>query len=110
MRKRRISGCWYVLFYGGPRAAALRLVIFSEGEEKEIIEKLAKALGIADRVPVSRLRFRLRFRLCGLWLRHVRLFRCPSRFEGFGNPLVNAMGARVPVLAADFPVGSGEYL
>lgn len=47
-----------MFFAEGHREEALRLVIASEGEAKEILEKLAKALGIADRVPVSRLRFR----------------------------------------------------
>jgi glycosyltransferase involved in cell wall biosynthesis len=36
--------------------------------------------------------------------RHARLFVFPSRYEGFGLPLLEAMSAGVPAVASDLPV------
>ena len=38
------------------------------------------------------------------WLRHARALLFPSFTEGFGMPLVEALGQSVPVIASDLPV------
>lgn len=40
----------------------------------------------------------------GAWYQHAALFAFPSYLETFGHPLLEAMAAGVPVLAADIPV------
>jgi hypothetical protein len=46
----------------GRRGSPYGWLSLTRAKKKEILEKLAKVLGIADRAPISR----LRFRLCGL--------------------------------------------
>jgi glycosyltransferase involved in cell wall biosynthesis len=81
------------------------LIIAGEGPERPALEQLAGELGIENHVlfagfvkPVS------------AWLRRANLFVSSSRFEGFGNAIVEAMACRVPVIAADCPVGPAEIL
>jgi glycosyltransferase involved in cell wall biosynthesis len=38
------------------------------------------------------------------WYAHARLFVFPSYLETFGHPLLEAMAAGVPLVAADIPV------
>ena len=76
-----------------------RLVLVGDGGQRRALEDRVSRLGLGDRV-----------RLTG-WVENPRalladadLFALPSRFEGFPLAIVEAMLARLPVVAAD--VGS----
>jgi GalNAc-alpha-(1->4)-GalNAc-alpha-(1->3)-diNAcBac-PP-undecaprenol alpha-1,4-N-acetyl-D-galactosaminyltransferase len=72
------------------------LVILGEGSQRDKLESLVARLDLAGRV-----------RLAGALpdpfatLKQAELFVLPSRHEGFGNALVEAMACGVPVVAAD---------
>lgn len=87
------------------RTIGLRLVIFGEGPLRHALEEQAHMLGVQDRI---------------LFAGYVNdpaacyavadLFVLSSRSEGFGNVLVEAMGAGVPVVSTDAPHGPREIL
>lgn len=75
---------------------AKRLVILGEGDQRAALEALAVELGIADRVYLMGFREdRLR------WLKSFDLFVLPSTLEGIPRCLMEAMAARVPIIATD---------
>lgn len=82
-----------------------RLLIAGEGVEREAIERCIAELGLQDRAQ-----------LVGVvanplaWMRRARLFVLASRFEGFGNVLVEALAAGTRVISTDCPVGPREVL
>ncbi|MCA1662420.1 MAG: glycosyltransferase [Novosphingobium sp.] len=86
-------------------AATHDLVILGQGSLAAELETLAAELGIASRVhwpgfqanPFA-------------WMAACELFVLPSRWEGFGNVLAEAMAAGAPVLAADCDYGPGEIV
>jgi glycosyltransferase involved in cell wall biosynthesis len=69
-------------------------VILGEGEERPALESLAASLGVADDVSLP-----------GFvdnpyaWMRHASVFAVSSRWEGFGNALVEAMACGTPVVS-----------
>jgi glycosyltransferase involved in cell wall biosynthesis len=81
------------------------LDIYGEGPMRGPLAERIEAHGLQDRV-----------RLCGLTteplqaLPHYDLFVMPSRHEGFGNVLVEALAKGLPVIAADCPHGPREIL
>lgn len=77
--------------------ATLHLVLSGQGLDGEP-EQLAH-LGIAERTH----RVRLSDRDLPSAYRHAQAFLYPSRYEGFGLPLVEAMAAGCPTLISDTP-------
>ena len=87
------------------RGADSRLVILGSGPERERLMALAVELGVGDR-----------FGLPGFidnplpFIRRAAAFVLTSRYEGFGNVLVEAMGVGTPVISVDCPHGPAEIL
>lgn len=84
---------------------AARLLVAGEGAERPLLEGLIASLGLSD---VAQLPGRTDQPL--RWMRHAAVFVLPSRFEGFGNVLVEAMACGTPVVSTDCPVGPREVL
>ena len=76
-----------------------RLVVVGDGPERAALERLAKELALAERVRFEGWREDAR-----RYLTTFDVFVLPSRFEGFPLAIVEAMLARLPVVAAN--VGS----
>ena len=82
-----------------------RLMILGDGPLRASLESLAGDLGVADRVAMPG------FVANPLPLvRRAAAFVLTSRFEGFGNVLVEAFGVGTPVIAMDCPFGPSEIL
>ena len=81
------------------------LVILGKGSLEAKLSALAQQLGIADSV-----------RFTGFvanpfsWMAKCDLFVLPSRWEGFGSALAEAMAAGAPVLASDCNYGPREIV
>lgn len=83
----------------------LRLSILGDGDLRENLSKMAKDLDIADRVnflgfqrdPFS-------------YMRRADIFVLSSRWEGFGNVLVEAMAMGTPVVSTNCPHGPSEII
>lgn len=84
---------------------AWRLTIWGEGADRTKLVSQIGALGLQDRI-----------RLSGYApdpfsaMRDADVFVMPSRFEGFGNVLVEALACQCRIVAADCPHGPREIL
>ena len=82
-----------------------RLLILGEGALRGELEVLARDLGVADSL------WMLGFRSNpGTFLQHAHVFVLSSNWEGFGNVIVEALSAGVPVVSTDCPSGPFEIL
>lgn len=82
-----------------------RLIILGEGPMRGELEACAGSLGVADRIAMPG------FVANPLpLLRRAALFVLSSRFEGFGNVLVEALACGTPVVTTDCPYGPSEIV
>ena len=82
-----------------------RLVIVGEGEARPGLEALAAERGMQDVIAMPGFVTNAQ-----AILRAADLFAAPSRFEGFGNAIIEAMAAGLPVVAFDCPDGPREII
>jgi len=82
-----------------------RLVILGGGEERPNLEALAEEFGIAEDVDIPGfVENPYKYMAC------ARVFVLSSRWEGFGNVIVEAMACGTPVVSTDCPSGPAEIL
>jgi len=82
-----------------------RLLILGEGSAREDLLRLAARLGVADRVALPGFVPNPRAHMAA-----ASVFVLSSRWEGFGNVLLEAMSSGTPVVATDCPSGPREIL
>jgi len=72
------------------------LVVLGEGPERPALERLARELGVSERVFLPG-----RVPDVGSWLRRATVYVHPARWEGFGLGVLEAMHAGLPVVATN---------
>lgn len=83
----------------------VRLALVGAGPDRAQLQALAAESGLGDRLLLP-----------GFvadvtpWLAHADAFALPSRWEGFGHVIVEAMAAGVPVAAYDCPHGPRDII
>lgn len=82
-----------------------RLVILGDGELRDQLEDLARSRGVQD--DVAFLGF---VPNPPAYMKRCTVFVLSSRFEGFGNVLVEAMACGAPVVSTDCPSGPNEII
>jgi glycosyltransferase involved in cell wall biosynthesis len=81
------------------------LIILGEGEQRQELERLVEKFGIRDHVEMP-----------GFtdnpfaYMAHCAVFVLASRWEGFGNVLVEALACGAQVVSTDCPGGPAEIL
>ena len=84
---------------------AVRLIILGDGPFLVQLQEQAARLGVAEHVLFAG------FQANPLpWISHASCLVLPSRYEGLGNVLVEALACGTPVVATDCPHGPSEIL
>lgn len=81
------------------------LVLLGEGPERAFLMNRAAELGLEQRVHLPGFQTHP-----AAYLREAELFVLSSRWEGFGNVLVEALAAGVPIISTDCPGGPRTIL
>jgi glycosyltransferase involved in cell wall biosynthesis len=82
-----------------------RLIILGEGPDRGALQALSRELGIGERVALPG------FVLNPFpFLKRCDVFVSSSRWEGFGNVILEAMACGAPIVATDCPGGPHEIL
>ena len=84
---------------------AARLVILGDGPERHALLRLAKWLGIETRLTMPG-----KVTNPHVWMAHSDLFVHSANYEGWGNVIIEAMVAGLPIVACDAPTGPAEIL
>lgn len=87
------------------KGVRLPLAILGDGPEREMLERQADELGVAGEVV-----FLGRRRNPFVYLEQAAFFVLSSRWEGFGNALVEAMASGLPAVSFDCPSGPSEIV
>jgi glycosyltransferase involved in cell wall biosynthesis len=82
-----------------------RLVIIGTGPERSALLRLSEQL-----LPGDRVEFRSPVKDIELWMARAGLVVQPSRFEGFPNVVLEAMGMGAAVISADCRSGPAEII
>jgi glycosyltransferase involved in cell wall biosynthesis len=92
-------------FAAGRLRETHRVVLIGEGSQESALRALASELGITDRVVLAGWQD-------NPWalMRHAELFVLPSRWEGFGNVVIEAMASGVAVVVSDCSYGPKEIV
>lgn len=87
------------------RQGPARLVMLGDGELAPGLRAEARALGVAQDVL-----FAGYVADPGAWMERAEAVLCTSRYEGFGNVIVEALARGTPVVATDCAYGPAEIL
>ena len=87
------------------KAYACRLLVLGNGPLLGRLQDLAVALGVADDVLFESYQINPY-----PFLRHAAALVLASRYEGFGNVIVEALACGTPVVSTDCPAGPAEIL
>lgn len=92
-------------FHALPASSQGSLVILGEGEQRNALEEQIAALGLTGRILLPG-------HVSNPWwyMGMADLFVLSSRWEGYGNVLVEAMACGTPILATDCPYGPAEIV
>jgi glycosyltransferase involved in cell wall biosynthesis len=82
-----------------------RLLILGDGEMRAELNDLVKQLGLSDRVCLAGF-----YQNPIPFMRKAALLVLSSRYEGFGNVIVEALACGTPIVSTDCPYGPKEIL
>lgn len=89
----------------GCRKCGYRLVLLGEGPERSSLQRLSRELNVEDALEMPGV-----VQDPERWMARAALFVLPSRYEGFPNVLLEAMGMGCPVIASACPSGPAEIV
>lgn len=87
------------------RVEDAKLIICGEGPQKQYLEKLIKTLHLQDKVYLLGFQSDITY-----YYEHAKVFLLTSDNESFGNVILEAMAAGLPVISLNSPGGPPEIL